>query len=307
MVLSSIETAFHNYLHQLGYGKSTQQMISGCVAAFLQQHKIDVAALRKEHITAFHGYLQQRPHLYSGKPLSQRYIYHHLYSLRVFFNGAAIRWLEQSGQIATNPISALKFKSPQYHPRVPLSLQQVKLLFAACRTSRELAVLHIFYSCGLRRSEGAALNAADVVPEEQLLYVRCGKFGKRRAVPLGERVANELQYYKQLAHVAADKPFLLNQNGRRMSGSSCNLLIKQLAARAELDEAVCCSLSLHLLRHSIATHLLQAGLRLEQLRDFLGHRHLEATQLYTHIDHGQLLKLQQPVVTSQTTAPTPVT
>jgi integrase/recombinase XerD len=287
--MPSVCLLFAQYLRQLGYTQSSLYMLPRCVADFLAFHpQTPLSAIEPVQIELFRRHLQERPHKRKGCPLSERYIHHHLYALRVFFD-----WLQNSGQINIHPMSGLVYRSPHSPRRQPLSLPEIHLLFAACQSRREKAMLHLFYSCGLRRSEGVALQREDVHLRSRLLYVRAGKGGKRRVVPMHEKVAAELEAYALLQRedperkARSEGAFLLTPTGERMKGEHCNRLLQELAARAEIEKEV----SLHILRHSIATHLLEKGLSVEKVRDFLGHKHLESTQIYARVSEEQLRKL----------------
>jgi site-specific recombinase XerD len=279
---------FRNYLVQLGYSKSSCYMLPECVKDFLRQVAEPIIEnITTYHIEQFYEWLQTRPHKRKEGGLSEQYINHHIYALKVFFN-----WLEQTGQIQYNPISVMKFKSPKGNPREPLSQQEIKLLFEVTESLKENAILHLFYSCGLRRSEGEALNIQDIHFKKQILYVREGKGAKRRAVPMTERVTKELESYylnerTTLSKVKNTEAFILNRVGLRMRGSGYNKLLKVLLQRTELNNEI----TLHHLRHSIATHLLASGLEIEKVRDFLGHGFLETTQIYAKVYPNQLKKL----------------
>jgi integrase/recombinase XerD len=136
------------------------------------------------------------------------------------------------------------------------------------------------------------LNSTDINFKGQLLYVRSGKGKKRRVVPLTEQVKTDLQNYYlyerslYVKQITRDNQyaFVLNNWGDRMLGYAYWKRLKYLVQLAELPEQI----SLHHLRHSIATHLLESGLSIEQVRDFLGHRYLESTQIYTRISKQYL-------------------
>ncbi|WP_158861608.1 tyrosine-type recombinase/integrase [Lunatibacter salilacus] len=285
---------FRSYLQQLGYGKSSVRMLPDCVKSFLDHNNItDIKGVSQEQIRAFYGWLRQRPHKRREGALSEQYINHHIYALRVFFG-----WLEQTGQIAANPISTMKFKSPVPNRREPFTQSELKALFHACETPQETALLHLFYSCGLRRTEAVRLNTRDIHFRQQILYVREGKGAKRRAVPMTVKVSEELEAYYLEARLppGMERPqpktndqeaFMLNRAGTRMGGDSYNRRLKEIAARTDIGREV----SLHYLRHSVATHLLENGLTVEHVRDFLGHRHLEATQIYVKVNQNQIGKL----------------
>jgi len=283
----SLISDFAAWLRQVGYSETTRYMLPACVQEFLEQQAItDIGWTRPDQVRAFYRWLQERPLKRRPGALSEMMIHHYMYALKTFFT-----WLEITGQIEYNPISGLVFRRPVQNVREPLSREAIAQLFTAATGLKERALLHLFYSCGLRRSEGEALNTADVRFKEQLLYVRAGKGARRRVVPMPAGVTKDLETYwlqercGQTARKVKDADaFMLNRTRNRMSGPSYNTLFKTLAARAGLSGAI----TLHHLRHSIATHLLQGGMRLEQVRDFLGHHCLETTQIYAKPTATQL-------------------
>jgi site-specific recombinase XerD len=283
----SLISSFTAWLYQVGYSKSTGHMLPACAREFLEQQQItDIRYLEPQQVRDFYTWLQTRPLKKRSGALSEMMIHHYVYALKTFFT-----WLEITEQIDYNPISGLRFRRPKQNARAPLSTEEMGRLFSAAGSLKEQALLHLFYSCGLRRSEGEALNIADVRYQERLLYVRAGKGAKRRVVPMPGAVAKELETYwlqercsYSAKKVNDDEAFMLNRIGRRMSGAGYNDLFKVLAGRAGLSPEV----TLHHLRHSIATHLLQSGMPLEYVRDFLGHSFLETTQLYARPSAEQL-------------------
>ncbi len=286
----SLIASFKAWLYQLGYSEGTRNMLPACVREFLQQQRVtDIRDIEPGQVWDFYTWLPTRPLKKRSGALSERMIHHYVYALKTFFT-----WLEITGQTHYNPISGLVFPPPAQNGREPLSRQEVSRLFEATTSRKETVLLHLFYSCGLRRSEGEALNRSDVRCKEQLLYVRAGKGAKRRVVPMTAAVAGDLEGYwlEEQCRYSAKKvkdseAFMLNKVGNRMSGSGYNDWFKVLAERAGLSPAI----TLHHLRHSIATHLLQSGMGLEQVRDFLGHSFLETTQLYARPSAEQLRDL----------------
>ena len=151
---------------------------------------------------------------------------------------------------------------------------------------RDRAMLAVYYGCGLRRSEGISLDVSDVLIKEKLLYVQKGKGYRERYVPMSEAVKESLENYINVARssflsceLMKQQALLLSFRGRRMDGNSLIMRLKALVKGASINKAV----GLHTLRHSIATHLLQSGMRLESVSRFLGHQSLESTQIYTHL------------------------
>lgn len=275
------------YLEPLGYQPGTVKMLLTCTQEFLWKLGTGNRSLddtvQSADILKHHEYLQQRPNYNQSGGLSEMMIHHHLYSLRVFFD-----WLQQTNQINHHPMSKLKFKRPKTNPREVLTALEIKALYEACINLKERAMLSLFYGCGLRRSEGIRLAVDDVKFKEGMLYVRSGKGGRSRAVPMSKGVQGDLESYLNQERFAqpGTTSYLTNTKGLAMSGDSMNRLLKPLLHRAEITKEI----SLHSLRHSIATHLLSGGLSVEYVRDFLGHKHIESTQVYTRVNQKQFRK-----------------
>jgi len=283
--MNPLIASFKNYLQQAGYRKTTCMMLPACVSDFLTYcHNPFLEEITPEHVMEFYRWLQVRPNRKRGGALSESYIYQHIYALRVFFG-----WLEECGTLAVNPMNAVLIKPPQHKERQPLNREEIKSLFDVCISFKELSLLHLFYSCGLRREEAVRLDLRDVNFRKGLLYVRSGKGGKRRAVPMtGKVIADMENYIRHEREVAGSKDteaFMVNKRGTRMSGDSFIRLLKEMLIRAEMTDR---EYTLHHLRHSIATHLLENGLSLEEVREFLGHRHIESTQVYVKVSEQQL-------------------
>lgn len=285
-MMTEIIQSFKNYLYQVGYSESTQKMLPALVKEFIQHQQItDISFIEQQKVKSFLEFLQTRPLKLRSGALSEMMISHYVYALKTFFS-----WCEVTEQIDYNPISGMKFKRPKQNIRAPLSKEEINQLFEAASTLKLQTILHLFYSCGLRRSEGEALNINDIHFKQQLLYVREGKGAKRRVVPITERVSKDMEeYYLQercssIKKVKDENAFILNNTGNRMRGDGYIKLLKQITEKAALQKEI----TLHHLRHSIATHLLQSGMSMEYVRDFLGHSFLETTQIYAQPTAEQL-------------------
>lgn len=280
-----IETkAFKTHLERLGYSKTSINMLPSCLKEFLEFTAKSIQEIESKDITNYHFYLQERPNKRRTGGLSESYINHHLYALKLFFG-----WQQEKGAITENPISSLEFKTPTSKPREVLTALEIKELFTVCESLKERAVLALFYGCGLRRSEGEKLNLKDIHFRSNILYVREGKGNKRRAVPLSPQVKIELWNYatKERETRENETAFITNRIQKRATGSSYNKILKTILERTGIKKEI----TLHCLRHSIATHLLESGLSVEYVRDFLGHQHLESTQIYTRVKNRQLWNL----------------
>lgn len=285
-------------LQQLGYGKNSVTMYPRCVSEFLYKLEAEniysIRKIQQQHITAHYEYLQQRPNFSRDGALSSSMIIQHMFAIKIFFEYA-----ERTEQLKENPMSALHFTKPVNDERMIVSIEEIKALYEAAATLRDKAMLGIIYGCGLRRNEAVQLNINDIHFNTQLLYVREGKGKKRRVIPMTEKIIKDLKnYYLQERHsytsVKAkqnEEAFILNNYGTRMRGLGYDRLLKEIIANstaAYLKEKI----SLHNLRHSIASHLQESGAKLEYVRDFLGHSSLNVTQIYTHIKQRQLKQMK---------------
>ena len=287
---------YKKWLKNLGYSQSSLNMLPSCLAEFLgcleEKGISSLLEINPKHIHEHYEYLTQRPNKRRGGGLSSRMINHNIYAIRLFLN-----YQEQLGTIKENPISGLSFPSPENTEREILTTQEIKKLYEMAESLREKAIIGIFYGCGLRRSEGVALNLTDISFKSSLLYIREGKGCKRRVVPINEKVLSSFKNYQHYERFIikgactersrSETAFITSNKGTRTSGNSYNKVLKALIKKAEITKTI----SLHNLRHSIATHLLENGLSVEYVRDFLGHKHLESTQIYTRISDKLIQEL----------------
>ena len=274
---------FKENLTNLGYSKSTQNMLPSCVSEFLNHTNKDLDKINKVDVLNYYNYLQNRPNKRGSGGLSESYINHHIYALKLFFS-----YQLEVRELVANPMSTLVFPTPKSMPRPILCQKEIKELFRACETSKERAILSFCYGLGLRCSELVNLTLKDVHFKTKLLYVREGKNKKRRVVPMNQIVAKNLKnYLKKERKPSKQVAFILNAYGNPMRGDSLNKALKKILGRTTIQKEI----TLHCLRHSIATHLLENGLSVEFVRDFLGHKHLESTQIYTRLKNRKLWTL----------------
>ncbi len=242
--------------------------------------KIDTLCVRS-HLASLHR----------GR-LANRSLARHLSTLRSFF-----RWACREGHLEKNPVRGLPA------PRVPRSLPRAMTLAdteqllaaddAGSFPQRERALFELLYGTGLRVSEAAGLDLEDVDFSSRLVRV-VGKGRKERIVPFGEVAGDALgDYLPVRASVRrehpdldeeAGEPLFVNARGRRLTTRSMSRLLKRRLRAAGLPEEI----SPHALRHTFATHLLQAGADLRAIQELLGHASLSTTQKYTHLDAARL-------------------
>jgi integrase/recombinase XerC len=227
--------------------------------------------------------------------LASRSLARHLSTLRSFF-----RWACREGHLDKNPARALPApRLPKTLPRA-MTLPDTERLLAAGEDApfpeRDRALFELLYATGLRVSEAAGLDLEDVDFASRLLRV-VGKGNKERIAPFGETAEEALAAYlpvrtarrkgsRATAHVARDdgEPLFVNARGGRLTTRSMARLLKHRLSAAGLPAEI----SPHALRHSFATHLLEAGADLRAIQELLGHASLSTTQKYTHLDAARL-------------------
>ena len=229
------------------------------------------------------------------KGLSRRSSARALSAARSFF-----RFLHRADVVESNPARAVG--SPKLEKHLPghLDRAQVETLFAAAATRaqggrftdvRDLAILELFYTAGLRLSELRGVNRADLDLLGGVVKVR-GKGRKERIVPVGSMAQRALREYERvrdelLAKVGAagDRTaFFLSQRGQRMGAKTLHNAVTAWLSR--VDEGA--GLSAHALRHTFATHLLDGGADLRAVQELLGHASITTTQIYTHMSVERL-------------------
>jgi integrase/recombinase XerC len=209
-----------------------------------------------------------------------------LASIRSFF-----RHLHRLGVVADNPADNLP--TPKHGKPMPnyLSVDDMFRLIDAMPADtilglRNRAILETLYAGGVRVSELAGLDVADVDFRNGVIRV-LGKGNKERIVPIGRKAAEALQAYRDaLGDTAGDRGALfLNKDLGRLTTRSMARIVDQFARACGLPVTV----SPHALRHSFATHLLDAGADLRSVQELLGHRSLSTTQRYTHVSIDRLM------------------
>lgn len=278
---------FESHLRVLGYSKVGSSGVRELLQC-LEQEGLKLKDVDHERLESHVVYLRSRPNQTRCGNLAVATVRSYVYELRLFFD-----YLHKLGELATNPMGRVYLLELESKSREVLSRAEIRALYEVCENVQERALLGLFYGCGLRKSEAEKLNIKDVDHRGRSLYVRSGKGRKRRVVPLGVSVNEDLKAYRmelrplqysRWTSVEDRKAYMLNKRGGRMRGESYWEWFKKLLGRTSIDKKV----SLHHLRHSIATHLLEGGMSIERVRDFLGHEYLETTQIYARVHPDQL-------------------
>ncbi len=180
---------------------------------------------------------------------------------------------------------------PRRKHRLPnvLSKEEVKAILEAPVNLKHRAMLSLIYACGLRRSELLNLKSADVDSNRKLLIIRQGKGNKDRVIPISDKIIGMLRDYYKACHPVSWL-FEGQQKGERYSETSLQEVLKQSVAKVGITKPV----TLHWLRHSYATHLLEAGTDLRYIQVLLGHASSRTTEIYTHVSQKSIQQIKSP-------------
>jgi integrase/recombinase XerC len=217
--------------------------------------------------------------------MSGKSIRRYLSSIRGFFN-----FLIDNGVMVKNP--ALSIQTPKIDRVLPKTIDfddlrnMMNLKTDHYSELRAVLMIELLYSCGLRVSELVGINIKDLDVNEGFVRVM-GKGGKARFSPIGSSAINVLETYLTKRPESESDALFLNQKGLRISPRSVQNIVKKRA----LDVGVSINVHPHMLRHAAATHFLQSSHDLRTVQEFLGHKSIKSTQIYTHLDFLELSKV----------------
>lgn len=294
--MTPIEASVQEYLlwmHVHNYAETTiscRRRYLGYFSGFCQRHGIDEAgSVTFELVQGYQRHLFEHRKR-DGQPLTVATQAQRLVPVCHFFS-----WLRRSGQLETNPAGDLLMPRPDRRlPEATLSATEMAILLAQPDVSRPLglrdrAILEVFYSCALRRQELIDLTVRDVDFERATVFVRRGKGSKDRYVPIGERALFWLRLYLDLArprftNEQTPEQLFLSSVGTPICPDWLSRKVRRYLHDAGIDKNGSC----HLLRHTVATLLLEGGADIRYVAEMLGHTRLETTQRYTHVSIDRL-------------------
>lgn len=298
-----LEQSFKEWLDILGYAPISVYNMPLQVREllhYLESQSINnIKELEIKHIRDHYDRLKERSNARRGGGLSNDHLNKHIQALRKFTD-----YLRQVGRL-TLPELPIKNEEDQGKVIPVLSEEEIQLLFKSTYKAperrpnlndkqieaiqaRDRAMLAIFYGCGLRRNEAVNLDVSDINFDRSLLHVRKGKNYKERLVPISKTSLKHLQDYiydhrPEILQGSKSEALFVSMKLKRMDGQTMLIRLKYVQHQTENADLIEKEIGLHTLRHSIATHLLQAGMPLESIARFLGHGSLESTQIYTHL------------------------
>jgi integrase/recombinase XerD len=299
-----LEQGFKDWLDIIGYAETTINTLPVHVKELLhyleQKNILHITQVKPRHVSDFIRYLKLRGNLKYGGGLGASTINKTIQAINTF-----ARYVNQTDKHILD--LTVKNIVNDVDERIILTKEEIKQLYEStflhhrentlAMGQRDRAIIAIFYGCGLRKDEGTRLNITDINTVKKLLFVSKAKGNKQRYVPIAQKNLDDIKAYLEegrnwflLEHKAVHyykqgkkkqntdgEAFFINQEGKRMQSFYGRFAYLKEKSGIETH------FSTHNLRHSIATHLLQSGMPIEEIAKFLGHSTLESTQIYTHI------------------------
>jgi site-specific recombinase XerD len=211
---------------------------------------------------------------------SKSYFKHTVYGLRYYYR-----------LVGLNP-KALALPSIKHDNKLPVVLNrgELRALFKAPQLLKHRTLLALIYSAGLRVQEACNLKLADIDFERMSIHVRQSKYKKDRIVPLGKVMAFGLRRY-----IAAEHPHVYLFNGKELDGPMSTKAMQWAMQEAVKKAGIQKDVSLHSLRHSYATHLLEDGVNIVTLKELLGHSEITTTMIYLHVAQCAVMQAGSPI------------
>lgn len=294
-----IEKSFREWLDIMGYTPASVYQMPSYIREMLHYMENNAVTSIKEitnkKIKEYYNHLRMRPNMRRGGGLTGATLNGHLNAILRFMD-----YLRQSGRLEL-PYLKIPREMKGTEEVTALTQEEIGQLYKACECDnpwqekyalRDKAILAILYGCGLRRNEAYNLDVSDILFDRSLVYVRKGKNYKERFVPMVKTNQNYLQEYLYdgrplFLRDGKTDAFFISKQKTRMQGQSMLHRLNILIVRTANEQLMEKEISLHTLRHSIATHFLENGMDVESIARFLGHSSLESTQIYTHLIEQQ--------------------
>jgi len=287
---------YQTWLDTLGYSEGlvhSYPMLIDKFFEWLQSKNIQtITGLKQQVIKEYFVYLESRPNKQRKGTLGIHYMNKNFFAvdkLLEFLQGQGVKnipmptgyriWPDKQQEInKIKPFSQSEIK--ELYNNIENTYPNLSFLEREAKHYQLKLIFALYYGCGLRRMEGYRLTINDIDFDKKTIFVRQGKNYKDRIVPMSEGVYKNLQDYIYNFRNRQKLP-----HKRLFIYQAAHLLktLQHLQSISDNEEIKSKRIYLHILRHSIATHLLQNGMSVENIAQFLGHSSLEATQIYTHL------------------------
>lgn len=277
---------FDLYLQSCGFAKTSRESYARTLCRFekyleYSDRSWEMEQLKKEDVTGFLGACEE-----IGEKRTS--IILRLLILKKFFG-----WLKEERIIAEDPAAAIPVPKQQRNIPRFVSVQQIESLLSQPNTEtpeglRDRALLEVIYSAGLRISEALSLKLEDINYEQGFVFVRNGKGGKSRNVPVGTTALHWLERYILEGRRKLERDCMgfifLTESGLQLSRQAAATAVRAYARSAGLPQWI----TPHSLRHAMATHMLENGAKLPYIQEQLGHSCMESTRIYLAVRSEEL-------------------
>lgn len=287
---------FNKWLNQKNNAENTIYTYTNQIREFLhyleQKNITDISNIKHGHIQGFDEHLQVRENEMYGGALSAQQISGIRKTINVFFKFLR----EMKGSMIYSDLLTMKCEKKKIDV---LTIEEIELLLSSIDVSepiglRTRAMMGLFYGAALRKSELEFCRIENIFWEDEILKVE-GKGRKERMIPLPERTIEYVKAYivgcRDLFEDAAEYTeayLFIEATGKRMSEKAIYKVVHETIANCGVESIQKKKITPHIFRHSCATHLLQAGMDIEDIARLLGHSSLDSTMIYTHIANGTI-------------------
>jgi site-specific recombinase XerD len=272
--MTTIRTQFIQQMQLKGYSKNSIQSYVDCLIGISKHYKISPDLLSDQQIR---DYLQ---FCIVEKKLSTSYINQCVSALKILF----VQVLKKEWDSFSIPRIKREKKLP-----VVLSKEEVKAVLNEVKNIKHRTILTLIYSAGLRVGEAIKIKVQDIDSNRMQIRIRQAKGAKDRYVVLSPVMLNLLRTYYSLYH---PKDFLFpSQMAEQISDRTVQCFFKDACVKSRLNKKV----SVHVLRHSFATHLMEQGVSLPIIQQLLGHKSLRTTSVYLHVQQYTIDKIKSPL------------
>ncbi|MEN8178514.1 MAG: tyrosine recombinase XerC [Pseudomonadota bacterium] len=287
------DTALHHWLDRfLEHLYHERRLSPRTLESYARDLNQVIAWLTDKGISDWKGLRQQLIRNYIAyrhrRGLSPKSLHRELSSLRSLFN-----YLLREGEVVANPAQGVR--APKVGRKLPTTLdvdqigQLLDIQDDSPEALRDLAIMELFYSSGLRLAELISLNLGDIDPQDAMVEVT-GKGAKTRRVPVGSKAREALKNWISIRHQLADDAemaLFVGVRGKRISRSMVQKRLHYWSIKQNAPR----NIHPHLLRHSFASHLLESSGDLRAVQELLGHANISTTQIYTHLDFQHLAEV----------------
>lgn len=258
-----------------GFSPKTEKAYVGHILRFYNYFDGKILSISEQEIK---NYLSD---LLSGNQVSSSYMNQALSALKFFYNN-----IQGSKDVISN------IKSPKRQQKLPqiLSMEEIFSIFKSIKNPKHRMMIMLIYSAGLRISEAVNLKVSDIDVNRKLIRVAQAKGKKDRYTLLSDIALTALTHYYQ-AYEPQEWLFEGGKEGRHITERSIQNVFDRACTKAGIQKEV----SVHTLRHSFATHLLEAGTDLRYIQELLGHQSSKTTEIYTHVSNQAISKIQSPL------------